>query len=145
MHLDKSLKIASKAGGKLILSISPFLILVLTQTVSAQVKATNVSLTASGSTSNSMVPALLDLLLLLGILTCFFISIKVKSFLREGEMAWGWNLFAVSFVLLFVAQFLSFSSGIRLLNVSASIVSSLRLLFVISLASGIYFMKKVLS
>jgi hypothetical protein len=145
MYLNKPLKFAMKAGRKLIFSVSPWFFLVLTQTSSAQVKANNVNLAASGSTGNSMVPALLDLLLLIGILACLFISVKVKSFLREGEMAWGWNLFAVSFVLLFAAQFLSFSSGIKLLNVPTSIVSSLRLLFVISLASGIYFMKKVLS
>lgn len=145
MYLDKTLKPAMKTVRKLVFSVSPWFFLILTQTASAQTKSDFVNLAASGSTGHTLVPTLLDILLLVGILACFFISVKVKSFLREGEMAWGWNLFAVSFVLLFVAQFLSFSSSVKLLNISTSIVSSLRLLFVISLASGIYFMKKVLS
>lgn len=86
-----------------------------------------------------------DVLLLMGILTCFFISIKVKSFLREGELASGWTLFSLSFVLLFAAQLLSLSVTFNLLNISVSIISVIRLLSIFSLASGIYFMKKVLS
>ncbi len=86
-----------------------------------------------------------DVLLLMGILTCFFISLKVKSFLRDGELASGWTLFSLSFVLLFAAQLLSLSVTFNLLNISVSIISVIRLLSIFSLASGIYFMKKVLS
>jgi hypothetical protein len=96
----------------------------------------------------SSTPALarfMDVLLLLGILTCFFISVKVKSFLRDGELATGWVLFLLSFVLLFAAQLLSLSITFNLLNISVSIISILRLLSIFTLASGIYSMKKVLS
>ncbi len=88
---------------------------------------------------------LLDILLLLGILTCFFISVKVKSFLRDGELASGWTLLSLSFVLLFMAQLLSLSLNISLLDVPISIVSIIRLISIFTLASGIYFMKRVLS
>jgi len=98
-----------------------------------------------GSGSSSVVPALLDILLLVGTFACFLISVRVKSFLRDGELASGWTLFSLSFVLLFVAQLLSFSLSVGLLNVSPNIITSLRLLFILFLASGIYFMKKVLS
>ncbi len=98
-----------------------------------------------GFSSNPTLATLLDILLLLGILTCFFISVKVKSFLRDGELASGWTLFSLSFVLLFIAQLISLSLNINLLNISLSIVSLIRLLSVFTLASGIYFMKKVLS
>ena len=87
----------------------------------------------------------MDVLLLMGILTCFFISVKVKSFLRDGELASGWTLFSLSFVLLFAAQLLSLSITFNLLNISVSIISVIRLLSIFTLASGIYFMKKVLS
>jgi hypothetical protein len=87
----------------------------------------------------------MDVLLLMGILTCFFISVKVKSFLRDGKLASGWTLFSLSFVLWFAAQLLSLSITFNLLNISVSIISVIRLLSIFTLASGIYFMKKVLS
>jgi hypothetical protein len=98
-----------------------------------------------GSGSSSVVPALLDILLVVGTFACFLISVRVKSFLKDGELASGWTLFSLSFVLLFVAQLLSFSLSVGLLNISPNIISSLHLLFILFLASGIYFMKKVLS
>jgi hypothetical protein len=98
---------------------------------------------ASGS--SAVLPALLDILLLVGTFACFLISMRVKSFLKDGELASGWTLFSLSFVLLFVAQLLSFSLSVGLLHISSNIISSLRLLFILFLASGIYFMKKVLS
>ena len=96
-------------------------------------------------TSSPGLAILLDILLLAGILICFLISLGVKSFLRDGELASGWTLFSLSFVLLFIAQLLSFSLNVSLFNISSSIISSVRLLAILSLASGIYFMKKVLS
>jgi len=98
-----------------------------------------------GLSSKPAWSTLLDILLLMGILTCFFISVKVKSFLRDGELASGWTLFSLSFVLLFMSQLLSLSLNINLLNIPLSIVSIIRLLSIFTLASGIYFMKRVLS
>jgi hypothetical protein len=98
-----------------------------------------------GITSSPGLAILLDILLLAGILICFLISLRVKSFLRDGELASGWTLFSLSFVLLFIAQILSFSLDVSLFSISSGIISSVRLLAILSLASGIYFMKKVLS
>jgi hypothetical protein len=98
-----------------------------------------------GLSSKPAWSTLLDILLLLGILTCFFISVKVKSFLRDGELASGWTLFSLSFVLLFIAQLLSLSLNISLFDVPLSLVSVIRLLSIFTLASGIYFLKRVLS
>jgi hypothetical protein len=98
-----------------------------------------------GVTSSPALAILFDILLLAGILICFLISLRVKSFLRDGELASGWTLFSLSFVLLFIAQFLSFLLNASLFNISYMIISSVRLLAILSLASGIYFMKKVLS
>jgi hypothetical protein len=100
---------------------------------------------AVGSSGSSLIPALLDVVLLAGTFTCFLISVRVKSFLRDGELASGWTLLSVSFVLFFVAQLLSLFLNVGFLNVSPSIISSLRVVFILLLASGVYFMKKVLS
>ncbi len=121
------------------------IVLVFVHTSLAHQEADSLPAAIRGLSGFSILSALLDLLLLAGVVTCFVISIRVKSFLRDGELASGWNLFSISFVLLFLAQLLSLFSSVELLNISSSVVSSLRLLFVISLGSGIYFMKKVLS
>jgi len=99
----------------------------------------------SGFASSPALAILLDILLLVGIMVCFVISARVKSFLRDGELASGWILFSLSFVLLFIGQLLNFSVDIRVTHISYSIISAVRLLSILSLASGIYFMKKVLS
>lgn len=111
----------------------------------AHTEVGNFEMDVSGSKSSVVLATFLDILLLVGILTCFFISVRVKSFLRDGELASGWTLFSLSFVLLFVAQLLSLSVNVSLLDISNSIISSIRLLSILFLASGIYFMKKVLS
>ncbi|MCJ7576911.1 MAG: hypothetical protein MUO91_00495, partial [candidate division Zixibacteria bacterium] len=95
--------------------------------------------------SSGFLLAVLDVLLLLGVLFCFFSSLKVKSFLKDGELAYGWILFSFSFVILSIAQLFSLSVSSGLLYVPLTIVSLIRLLSILSLALGIYFIKKVLS
>ena len=98
-----------------------------------------------GSGTSTTVPAALDILLLAGIFCCFLISVRVKSFLRDGELSSGWTLFSLSFVLLFAAQVLNLFLTLDLVSIYPSLIASLRVLFIVSLASGIYMMKKVLS
>ena len=93
---------------------------------------------------SGFLPTLLDVLLLLGILFCFFSSLKVKSFLKEGELAYGWILFSFSFAILFIAQLFSLSVSSGLFDIPLIMVSLVRFLSILSLALGIYFMKKVL-
>ncbi|MCK4224232.1 MAG: hypothetical protein KAX39_03565 [candidate division Zixibacteria bacterium] len=141
--LQKFLKV--EMGRKLTCIILFGLMFLAEQAFCADENAETFRATVRGSDSSSVVPALLDILLLAGTFVCFLISVRVKSFLKDGELASGWTLFSLSFVLLFVAQLLSLSVSVGFLNISLGIISSLRLLFVICLASGIYFMKKVLS
>ncbi|MGB8656377.1 MAG: hypothetical protein WCE90_01160 [Candidatus Zixiibacteriota bacterium] len=121
------------------------LLLVAVGSSFAYPKPDSVEPTVSASGSALMVPTLLDALLLLGILVCFLISLRVKSFLRDGELASGWTLFSLSFVFLFVAQSLNLLANVNFLSVAHSIISSVRLLSILFLAFGIYFMKRVLS
>ena len=100
---------------------------------------------AQDSDPSVFLPAIFDVLLLVGVFVCFIISMRVKSFLRDGELASGWTLFSLSFVLLFASQLLNLFLGVGLLSIPLSLIASLRILFILFLASGIYFMKKVLS
>lgn len=98
-----------------------------------------------GSGTSLIIPAAFDVLLLAGIFACFLISVRVKSFLRDGELSAGWTLFSFSFVLLFAAQLLNLFLTLDLVSIYPSVIASLRVLFIVFLASGIYMMKKVLS
>jgi hypothetical protein len=97
------------------------------------------------SRASMTISAAFDILLLAGIFACFLISVRVKSFLRDGELSAGWTLFSLSFILLFAAQLLNLLLTLDLVNIYPSVIGSLRVLFILSLASGIYMMKKVLS
>ena len=99
----------------------------------------------SAHSASGFLPAALDVLLLLGILFCFFSSLRVKSFLKEGELAYGWVLFSFSFAILFVAQLLSLSASSGVLSIPLTVVPLARLLSILCLGLGIYFMKKILS
>jgi hypothetical protein len=98
-----------------------------------------------GSGSSPAVPAAFDVLLLAGIFACFLISVRVRSFLRDGELSSGWTLFSLSFVLLFGAQLLNLLLTLDMLSIYPAVIASLRVLFIVFLASGIHMMKKVLS
>ncbi len=87
----------------------------------------------------------LDVLLLLGVLFCLLSSLRVKSFLKEGELAYGWTLFSFSFGVFFIAQLLSLCVSSGLLSIPLSIIPLARLLSILCLALGIYFMKRMLS
>lgn len=102
-------------------------------------------LKAVSSSSSGFLLATLDALLLLGVLFCFFCSLKVKSFLREGELSSGWVLFAFAFAILFIGQLLCLFLSSGLFDIPLLVVSLTRLLSIFSLSLGIYFMKKVLS
>lgn len=110
-----------------------------------QVAIADPSSKIAAHSSSGFLSTVLDALLLLVILFCFFSSLKVSSFLKEGELVYGWIFFAFSFAILFIAQLLSLSVSSGLFNVPLIIVSLTRLLSILSLALGIYFMKKVMS
>ena len=95
--------------------------------------------------SSGFLLSVLDVLLLLATVFCFFSSLKVKSFLKEGELSYGWVLFSIAFAILFMAQLLSFSVSSNLFHIPLSIVSLIRLLSILSLSIGIHSMKKILS
>lgn len=94
---------------------------------------------------SGFLPTILDILLFLGVLFCFFSSLKVKSFLKDGELAYGWVLFSFSFAILSIAQLFSISVSSGLFEIPLMLVSFIRFLSILSLALGIYFIKKVLS
>jgi len=83
------------AGKRVAFLLSVCMVLLLTPGVPGQQDADSYHAAIRGSSDPQLLPALLDFLLLAGILACFVISVKVKSFLRDGELASGWSLFSL--------------------------------------------------
>ena len=96
------------------------------ETLSAGIRGSGTSLT---------IPAAFDVLLLAGTFACFLISVRVKSFLRDGELSAGWTLLSLSFVLLFAAQLLNLFLTLDLVSIYPSVIASLQVLFIVFLAS----------
>lgn len=99
--------------------------------------------TGSGSISGAGI--LINTLIFLVILACFFVAIKVFSFLRGGEMASGWQFLAISFIVLCLGQLLALASSLELFSLDMAIVVAIRLIGIFMLFLGITRIKKVLS
>jgi hypothetical protein len=99
----------------------------------------------SGTGSISGAGVLINSLIFLIILACFFVAVKVFSFLRGGEMASGWQFLAISFIVLCLGQLLALASSLELFNLDMAIVVAIRLIGVFMLFLGITRIKKALS
>lgn len=87
----------------------------------------------------------LNCLLLLFMLAGFLLSSRIRSFLRGGELILGWFLILISFLFLLGSQILEFGVFIHLFDVSITVVYFTRLLWIMVLVLGIYFVQKVMS
>ena len=84
-------------------------------------------------------------LILVVVFVCFFLAMKVFSLLRGGELASGWQMLAISFIVLCLGQLVELASTLELFNLDQAIVVTLRLAGVFLLLLGIVRIKKVLS
>ena len=80
----------------------------------------------SGTGSISGAGVLINAVILLVILACFFVAMKVFSYLRGGEMAAGWQFLAISFIVLCLGQLLALASSVELFNLDMAIVVAKR-------------------
>ncbi len=84
-------------------------------------------------------------LILVVVFVCFFLALKVFSLLRGGELASGWQMLAISFIVLCLGQLMELASSLELFNLDQVVVVTLRLAGVFLLLFGIVRIKKVLS
>jgi hypothetical protein len=97
----------------------------------------------SGSTSG--IGFLFSVLILMVVFVCFFLATKIFSLLRGGELASGWQMLAISFIVLCLGQLVDLASTLELFNLDQAIVVTFRLAGVFLLLLGIVRIKKVLS
>ena len=84
-------------------------------------------------------------LLLLFMVAGFILCSRIRSFLRGGELVLGWFLILVSFLFLLGSQILESGMYFRFFDVSLTVVYFARLLWLMVLVLGIYFIQKIMS
>ena len=83
------------------------------------------------------------MILLAGI--CFFVALKIFSSLRGGEMATAWQILAVSFIILLIAEAVSLLNILEVANVGQYVAMVIRLLGLATIMIGVSRIRKVLS
>jgi len=66
-----------------------------------------------GSTAVSGIGVLFGAGIFLVVLICFVIALKIFSMLRGGEMASGWQVLAISFIILCLGQLVELASSLE--------------------------------
>ncbi|MCJ7508750.1 MAG: hypothetical protein MUO85_08490 [candidate division Zixibacteria bacterium] len=87
----------------------------------------------------------LSVLLLLLTVAGFWLSSRIRAFLRGGELIVGWFLILVSFLFLFGSQVLELGRYLDVFEVSLTVVYVAKLFWLMILVLGIYFIQKVMS
>ena len=98
-----------------------------------------------GSAGFSGVGVLVNGVILLVVLVCFITAMKIFSLLRGGELASGWQMLAIAFIILCLGQLVELASTLEIVALNQAVVVSVRLAGVILLLLGIVRIKKVLS
>ncbi|MBD3218486.1 MAG: hypothetical protein GF310_09445 [candidate division Zixibacteria bacterium] len=99
----------------------------------------------SAESGSAGVGLLFNGLILLVVLVCFFMAMKVFSLLRGGELASGWQMLAIAFIVLCLGQLIELASTLEIVGLNQAVVVTVRLAGVFLLLLGIVRIKKVLS
>ena len=118
---------------------------ILTIALSSLILLPSLLLADSESGGVSGIGVLFGGLILLVVFVCFFLAMKIFSLLRGGELASGWQMLSISFIVLCLAQIVDLAYSMELFNISQAVVATLRLAGVFLLLLGIVRIKKVLS
>jgi hypothetical protein len=128
--------------GKFFFSILLALLLLLSGTNLAQSSARNETGTLVQS---SFLDVILNFVILLAVCGCFFYAKRIESFLKGGELSFGWFLILISFFLLFFLQLVKLGNSMNILIFDSALYSFFKLIWLVLLGLGIYRLKKVLS
>ncbi|MFH1893036.1 MAG: hypothetical protein ABIK83_10205 [Candidatus Zixiibacteriota bacterium] len=88
---------------------------------------------------------LLVALMLLLAAICFFVALKIFSSLRGGEMAAAWQILAVSFMILLIAEAVSLLNILEVVSIGQYAAMVIRLLGLATIMIGVSKIRKVLS
>ena len=76
---------------------------------------------------------------------CFFMALRVFSLLKGGELASAWQILAVSFMVLFLAEGMKLIDMLNVAHLGDTLVTAIRLVGIAAVMIGVSKIKSVLS
>lgn len=95
--------------------------------------------------SASAAGVLVAMMILLFAVICFFLALKVFSLLKGGELASAWQMLAVSFMILLIAEAVKLIDMLNVANLGDTAAMLIRLIGIAAVMIGISKIKKALS
>lgn len=93
----------------------------------------------------SVAGVLIVVMILLVAVICFFLALKVFSLLKGGELASAWQLLAISFMILLIAEAVKLVDLLNVADLGDTAAMLIRLVGIAAVMLGISKIKKVLS
>ncbi len=100
---------------------------------------------STGLADSSIASLLLGILMILLTGICVFIALKIFSCLKGGELASAWQVLAISFVILIIAEVVRLTNLLSIASVSDNVIMLIRLVGLSTLMIGVSRIKRVLS
>lgn len=98
----------------------------------------------TGTTASAAGVLIVVMILLLAVV-CFFLALKVFSLLKGGELASAWQMLAISFMILLIAEAVKLIGMLNVANFGDTASMLIRLVGIAAVMLGISKIKKALS
>jgi FtsH-binding integral membrane protein len=98
-----------------------------------------------GLAGSSIAALLLAILMILLTAICVFIALKIFSCLKGGELASAWQIMAISFVILVIAEVVKLFALLSIADVSENVIMLIRLVGLCTVMIGVSRIRRVLS
>ncbi len=98
-----------------------------------------------GLADSSIAALLLAVLMILLTGICVFIALRIFSCLKGGELASAWQVLAISFVILVIAEVVRLTALLSIADVSENVIMLIRLVGLCTVMIGVSRIRRVLS
>ena len=98
-----------------------------------------------GLADSSIAALLLAVLMILLTAMCVFIALRIFSCLKGGELASAWQVLAISFVILVIAEVVRLTGLLSIADVSENVIMLIRLVGLCTVMIGVSRIRRVLS
>lgn len=98
-----------------------------------------------GLASSSIATLLLAMLMILLTGICVFVAFKIFSCLKGGELASAWQILAISFVILVIAEVVRLAGLLSIAEVGENVIMLIRLVGLCTVMVGVSRIRRVLS
>jgi hypothetical protein len=95
-------------------------------------------------TASSATTMLLAVTMIAVMGVCFFVAIRVFSYLKGGELASAWQILSISFAILVIAEAVKLLAMLNIVNIHDNIVMLVRVVGLCAIMVGVARIRKVL-